>query len=108
MKASKKVMRKVSIQSRFQEMFIKRVMEGTSLVVKWLRIHLPMQGIHGFEPWSGKIPHAVEWLSPHTPEPVLRNKRSHHKKPTHHSSPRSPQLEKSPCSRKEPAWPKNK
>ena len=66
---------------------------------------------HRFEPWSGKIPHAVEQLSPcaattepmlwsprtttteaHVPqllqplhlEPVLRNKRSHcSEKPTH-------------------------
>ena len=37
---------------------------------------------HGFEPWSGKIPHAVEQLSPCATttepaclEPVLRNKR---------------------------------
>ena len=46
---------------------------------------------HGFEPWSGKIPHAVEQLSPCATttepvrlEPVLRNKRSHRdEKPTH-------------------------
>ena len=37
---------------------------------------------HGFEPWSGKIPHAAEWLGPWATiaeptrlEPVLRNKR---------------------------------
>ena len=37
---------------------------------------------HGFEPWSGKIPHAAEQLGPWTTiaeparlEPVLRNKR---------------------------------
>ena len=37
---------------------------------------------HGFEPWSGKIPHAAEWLGlwatttePARLEPVLRNKR---------------------------------
>ena len=37
---------------------------------------------HGFEPWSGKIPHAAEWLGLWTTiaepvhlEPVLRNKR---------------------------------
>ena len=67
---------------------------------------------HEFNPWSKKIPHAAKQLSPcatttepvlssqgatateppggnywspHTPEPVVRNKRSHHhKKPTHH------------------------
>ena len=45
---------------------------GTSLVAQWLRIRLPMQG-HGFEPWSGKIPHAAEQLSPcaTTTEPAL-------------------------------------
>ena len=61
---------------------------------------------HGFHPWSGKIPHAVEWLSPCTTqllslcsraqepqllsprilEPVLHNKRNHHsEKPEHRS-----------------------
>ena len=37
---------------------------------------------HGFEPWSGKIPHAAEWLGPWATiteparlEPVLRSKR---------------------------------
>ena len=45
---------------------------GASLVVQWLRIRLPMQG-HGFKPWSGKIPHAAEQLSPctTTTEPAL-------------------------------------
>ena len=66
-------------------------------------------GIHGFEPWSGKIPHAVEWLSPHTSEPMLHNKRSHHKKkPSHHSRPCSPQLESSPGSDEDPAQPEIK
>ena len=39
---------------------------------------------HGFEPWSGKIPHAAEQLGPWTTtteparlEPVLHNKRGH-------------------------------
>ena len=39
---------------------------------------------HGFEPWSGKIPHAAEQLGPWATiteparlEPVLRNKRGH-------------------------------
>ena len=33
----------------------------------------PANGGHGFEPWSGKIPHAAEQLSPYaiTTEPVL-------------------------------------
>ena len=50
----------------------KRRKAGTALVAQWLRIRLPMQGIQGFEPWSGKIPHAAEQLSPcaTTSEPV--------------------------------------
>ena len=35
----------------------------TSLVAQWLRICLPMQRTR-FDPWSGKIPHASEQLSP--------------------------------------------
>ena len=47
---------------------------GTSLVVQWLRIRLPMQ-VHGFEPWSRKIPQAAEQLSPcaTTTEPACCN-----------------------------------
>ena len=71
-------------------------MVGTLLVAQWLRIHLPMQGTWvralRFEPWSGKISHAAQQLSPRATttearmpqllkpvhlEPVLRNKRSH-------------------------------
>ena len=57
--------------------------KGTSLVVQWLRIHLPMLGTRV---WSlvRKTPHAVEQLSlcttmtdPH-PETMLCNKKSHH------------------------------
>ena len=38
-----------------------------SLVAQWLRIRLSMQGTlvrAGFGPWSGKIPHALEQISP--------------------------------------------
>ena len=38
-------------------------MEGTSLVVQWLRIHCQRMG-HVFERWSRKIPHAEGQLSP--------------------------------------------
>ena len=48
---------------------------GTSLVVQWLRIHLPkkkkrihlpMQGTRGLIPgWGTKIPHAARQLNPH-------------------------------------------
>ena len=59
-------------------------------MVKTLSFHC--QG-PGLEPWSGKIPHAAEQLSPCATttepaflEPVLRNKRSHcNGKPTHHN-----------------------
>ena len=44
---------------------LKTVQFGTSLVVQWLRITRQCRG-HGFEPWSGKIPHAAEQLSPCT------------------------------------------
>ena len=37
---------------------------GTSLVVQWLRICLPMQ--HELDPWPRKVPHALEQLSPCT------------------------------------------
>ena len=48
------------------------IVEGASLVAQWLRIHLPSRG-HGFKPWSGKIPHATEQLSPcaTTTDPAL-------------------------------------
>ena len=35
---------------------------GTSLVVQWIQICLPVLE-HGFDPWSGVIPHAAEQLS---------------------------------------------
>ena len=45
---------------------------GASLVAQWLRIACQCRG-HGFEPWSGKIPHVAEQLSPcaTTTEPAL-------------------------------------
>ena len=61
----------------------------TSLGVQWLRIHLPMQG-NGFNPWSGKIPHAegqvnlAQLPSPCALASVPCNEGSHSKeKPTH-------------------------
>ena len=41
----------------------KRRESGASLVVQWLRIHLPVIG-HRFDPWSGMISNATEQLSP--------------------------------------------
>ena len=59
---------------------------------------------HGFEPWSGKIPHDTEQLGPWATttepahlEPVLHNKRGHDdERPAHHDEewPRLPQLGK--------------
>ena len=56
-----------------------------------------MQG-HGFEPWSGKIPHAPEQLGPWATiteparlEPVLRNKRGRDsERPAHRDEERPP------------------
>ena len=44
----------------------------TALVAQWLRICLPMQGTQ-VRSWSGKIPHAMDQLSPcaTTTEPAL-------------------------------------
>ena len=51
---------------------LKKSSVGTSLVAQWIRICLPLQG-HGFDTWSGKIPCALEQLSPRTTttEPAL-------------------------------------
>ena len=62
---------------------------------------------HGFEPWSGKIPHATEQLGlwatitePACLEPVLRNKRGHDNEgPVHHDEEWPPlaATKESPC-----------
>ena len=100
--------------------------EGTSLVVQWLRIHLPMQGTwvrslvqedstcHGA---TKPVPQLLSlssraWepqpLKPGSLEPMLCNKRSHcQEKPVQHgqSSPCSLQPEKGLCSDKDPVQP---
>ena len=78
-----------------------------SLVVQWLRIRLPIQGTYGFEPWSGKIPHAAEQLGPWATtteparlEPVLRNKRGRDSERPAHRDEEWPPLaatRESPC-----------
>ena len=62
----------ISVIHHINKLKNKNHMIGTSLVVQWLRICLPMQG-HGLKPWSGKSPHAMEELSPctTTTEPAL-------------------------------------
>ena len=76
---------------------IKKECRGTSLVVQWIRVHLPMKEIwvrsliqdstyHG-----ASKPQESALLSPTTEdlnvlEPVLHNKSSHHsQKPMHHN-----------------------
>ena len=44
---------------------------AASLLLQWLRIHLTVKG-HGFDPWSGKIPHAAQLLSPGATTPEMR------------------------------------
>ena len=66
----------------------------------------------GFEPWSGKIPHAAEQLGPWATiaepahlEPVLHNKRGRGMRgpcTTMKSGPRSPQLEKALAQKRRP------
>ena len=62
------------LQNPFPASFLKKYLFRASLVAQWLRIRLPMQG-HGFDTWSGKIPHAAEQLSPciTTTEPASHN-----------------------------------
>ena len=62
---------------------------------------------HGFEPWSGRIPHAAEWLGPWATttepvhlEPVLHNKRGHSSERPAHRDEEWPPLaatRESPC-----------
>ena len=96
---------------------------GASLVAQWWRICLLMQETR-IDPWSGKIPRAVEWLSPCATltEPVLSQSWVHMPqlwKPSSasreatamrshlqlESSLCSLQLEKSPCSNEDPKQP---
>ena len=59
---------------RYKEIGISIKMQymWTSLVVQWLRIHLPLEGTQ-FDTWARKILHAVVQLSPFatTTEPEL-------------------------------------
>ena len=68
-----------------------------SLVAQWLR-NLPCNTRDN--PWSGKIPHAMEPLRPRAPaadaivpfEPVLLDKRSHRRRSPHTATRSSPHL----------------
>ena len=54
------------MQSWMNHKLESRLPGEAALVIQWLRIHLPMQA-HGFDPCSGKIPHAAEQLT-HGPQ----------------------------------------
>ena len=76
-----------------------KIKRRASLVAQWLRICLPQCRGHGFEPWSGKIPHAAEQLGPWATtteparlEPVLRNERGHDSERPAHSDEEWPPL----------------
>ena len=69
-------------------------MTGTSVVVQGLRIHLPMQGprVQSLVQEDLTCFGATKQLVSHNywapaPEPMLHNKRSHHKKPAHQGEP---------------------
>ena len=48
-----------------EDEWIKKMWDGTSLLVQWLRIHFQCTG-HGLTPgWGTKIPHAEGQLSPY-------------------------------------------
>ena len=70
----------------YQVLTFKSTQCGTSLMAQWLRICLPAQW-HGFDPWSGKIPHAMEQLSPlsTTTEPTLQSLQATTTELTHHN-----------------------
>ena len=113
----------------------KSISTGTSLVVQWLRICLPMQGTqvwalvredptcHGatnpmhHNYWACTLEHTSHnyWarvpqlLKPAHLQPMLRNKRGHRNKTTHRtkSSPHSRQLEKAHVQQRRPNAAKN-
>ena len=63
---------------------------------------------HGFDPWSGRTPHATEHLSLCTQLPRSRAQEPHQdsRNTATKSCPGSPQPQKSPCSSEDPAQPK--
>ena len=89
----------IKVLWRTELRFIKKPVVGLPWRFSGLEFTRLCRG-QGFCPWSGRIPHAVEQLSPGatSTDPVLRNKRSHHsEKPmctATKSSPHSLQLEK--------------
>ena len=92
-------------------------------MIWWIRIHLPMQGTRGrsleFNPWSKKIPHAVEPLSlrttatepTHSTACALQQEQPLHRRahaPQPGSSPYSLQLEETYPQQRRPTTTKNK
>ena len=80
----------IPVRISFSSKFFKKSNSGTSLVVQWLRICLPMQGTQvqalvreDSTCRRATKPRAPQLLKLAHLEPMLRNKRSHHNKPTH-------------------------
>ena len=71
------------LETKAKENNLKSSQKGTSLVAQWLESICQCRG-HGFDPWSGKIPHAAEQLSlcATTTEPVLWSLRAATPEPT--------------------------
>ena len=65
----------LTVNSNRLKMFLKYVSIRTSLVAQWIRVACQRRG-HGFDPWSGKIPHAME-LTPCTTSTEARRSRAH-------------------------------
>ena len=55
-----------SLTAEWEEGTVDQEEGGASLVVQWLRIHLPMKN-NGLDPWSGKITHPVNQPGPRAP-----------------------------------------
>ena len=95
---------------------------GTSLMVQWRRIHLPMQGtwvrcLVLEEPTHCGVPkpmchnswaYMLQLLKPMFLEPVLPKRSHHNEKPPHRSKEETPltATRKSPCSNQDTAQPK--
>ena len=91
---------------------------GTSPVVQWLRICLPVQG-HGFDPWSRKSPHAEDATKPapqllslHNCSPYSTTRQATRMRSLHALTREYPLLaatrEKHACSNEDPAQPKKR
>ena len=52
---------KITMSSKTVEKMVKKIVQGTSLVVQWLRLHTPSAGGVGSIPgWGTKMPRAAQ------------------------------------------------